>query len=98
MEKDKTLIPEGPYCYTYDDNDVYILCPYWRRIPERPEQYDGFCDYLEKGDIELSKEMIFMDMQTNEEVMGDDLPFPAGLLWDQCKECGINDRIDEQFI
>ena len=89
INKDISMIPDGPYCYTYDKDGVFMPCPYWRRIPERPEQYDGFCDYLEKGDIELSKEMIFTDMQTGEEVLGEDLPFPASLLWDQCKECHI---------
>lgn len=35
-----------------------------------PEQENGYCSYLQKGDWDLS----------------------LGLLWDQVKECGINEE------
>ena len=91
MKKDTSIIPKGDYCYTYK-NDTFILCPYWRIIKELPKQYNGYCDYLEKGDLELEKEMTFTDMKTNEKTTGANLPFPVSLLWDQCKECGINKK------
>lgn len=90
--KDTSVIPKGPYCYTYDENGEYKPCPYHRYIPDRPSQYNGWCDFLEKGDIELEKEMVFMNEKTEEETPGNELPFPVSLLWDGCKECGINDE------
>lgn len=69
-------IPEGMYCYTpapegFIDGRLKItLCPFWRRIPTRHLQENGYCLYMQKGD------------------WGDK---GTWLLWDQCKECGIND-------
>lgn len=101
MEKDTSVIPKGVYCYTpigYEDGKYKIqCCPYWKRIEDRPEQYDGWCDYLGKGDLEIEKEMVLKDMETGEETTGDELPFPVSLLFDQCKECGINED-DEEWI
>lgn len=51
--KDASKIPLGPYCHGKSVNDV---CPYWKAIPERPIQQDGWCDFLGKGDVELGNE------------------------------------------
>lgn len=61
-------IPKGIYCY--DKNGV---CPYWSRNPDYPNQENGYCSYLMRGDWEANH---------------------LSLLWDQVKECGINDDID----
>ena len=97
MEKDTSVIPKGQYCYSYIDGKI-ISCPYWRQIEDRANQYDGWCDYLEKGDLEISKEMIIEDVKTGKKTTGDKLPFPVSLLWDQCKECNINKNDDENNI
>lgn len=89
-EKDTSVIPKGRYCYTYDENGEYKLCPYYETREDLPEQYNGYCAYLEKGDVELGSKMILTDEKTGEKFTGDDLPFPVSLLWDQCKECDIN--------
>ncbi|MFA5154545.1 MAG: hypothetical protein WC554_18520 [Clostridia bacterium] len=89
-EKDTSVIPKGPYCYTYDEAGEYKLCPYWDTIKGVSKQYNGYCSYLEKGDMDLEQEMELTDMKTGEKIKGDKLPFPVSLLWDQCKECGIN--------
>jgi hypothetical protein len=68
-EKDTSVIPAGVYCY-----DESGRCPYWRLNTGRPEQMNGYCEYLELGD--------WMEGGTM-------------LLWDQCKECGINNDDDE---
>lgn len=73
-------IPKGSYCY--DENG---LCPFWRLDSDRSYQHNGYCEYLEHGDWEVE--------------IPDDLPdgFPISalsLLWDQVKECGVNDDID----
>lgn len=47
-EKDKSIIPVGQYCY--DENGI---CPYWDINGSKPEQENGYCGYLEKGDWEL---------------------------------------------
>ena len=96
MEKDESVIPKGPYCYTLVGKGNFQICPYWRKIKDRSEQYDGWCDFLEYGDLEHEKEMILKDMKTGEESKGDELPFPVSLLFDQCKECHINDDYDEE--
>jgi len=91
MRKDKSKIPHGFYCY--DENGV---CPYWRRMEGREEQEDGWCDYLEMGDIEISEDtdrIWHTGCADNEkQVAHKDIPrhIRMGLLWDQCKECGIN--------
>ncbi len=66
MEKDKSLIPKGVYCY-----DEKGTCPYWDLREDKPDQDNGYCNFLKCGDWE-SRVM--------------------GLLWDQCKECGIKDE------
>jgi len=57
-------IPRGVYCYRGDK-----LCPFWSKDYNQPEQENGYCSYLGRGDWE------------NE---------GFGLLWDQVKECGVN--------
>jgi hypothetical protein len=78
-EKDKSIIPYGDYCYIWEIEPKIApvvfrpgkikCCPYWSRNLDKPEQEDGYCAYLEKGDWDLG---------------------PCSLLWDQCKECGVN--------
>ena len=64
----KDKIPKGLYCYGYNG----ILCPYWKINKNKPEQLNGYCEYLKIGDW-----------------MEDSI----GLLWDQVKECGINEAL-----
>lgn len=91
-EKDTSVIPQGPYCYTYVDGK-FSPCPYWSKVMNAPEQYDGYCSFLEKGDLDLAREGEYRNMKTGEIVKGSDLPFPVSLLWDQVKECRINDEM-----
>ena len=93
--KDTSEIPTGIYCYTFlgmEEKDGNIrmkrkLCPYWSRNNDQPEQQNGYCSYLEKGDWE--------------EPIPDDFPphFPVSclsLLWDQVKdpECPVQPTDD----
>jgi len=91
---DTAKIPKGPYCHSLDS--TYAVCPYWKTVKDRERQYNGWCDFLGKGDLELSKEMTLMNTKIGEQSRGDELPFPTSLLWDQCKECGINDEEPEE--
>ena len=91
MKKDKRLIPKGPYCY-----DEYGLCPYWNIRNDKPHQYNGYCKYLEKGDWELNQDSYFIEEYTGEIKKGRDMPFPVSNIWDQIKECGINDEIEKR--
>jgi hypothetical protein len=80
MRKINTEIPKGIYCY--DENG---LCPHWERREDQPDQMNGYCHYLKRGDWEVE--------------IPDDFPphFPhscLSLLWDQVKECFIN--MDEE--
>jgi len=54
--KDENVIPEGMYCYTpigfFDGVYKIKPCPYWGKREDKPEQENGYCDYLEQGDWE----------------------------------------------
>jgi hypothetical protein len=90
--KDKTLIPKGDYCYDGD-----YMCPYremnWDLAEEvGTEQGCGYCHYLERGDWDVG--------------VPDEAPdgFPQSaisLIWDACKECGVNmytaEELEEMF-
>ena len=81
--------------YCYDDNG---LCPYWDMIDGLPHQESGYCHYLKRGDIDRNNDENYIlqqiDLKTGKvikEIPAPDAEFPIGLLWDQCKECGINE-------
>jgi hypothetical protein len=103
MEKDKSKIPSGPYCYTYE-GDNFKICPYWDTVEGAPEQANGYCKFLEKSDIDLAKEamessdVVISDVN-GKELDKEDIPdfIFMGLLWDQVKECGINDIWEDEF-
>lgn len=94
--KDPAVIPEGVYCY--DQNGG---CPYYK-----PKSFGGvevpFCSYLGLGGTEgsLKQGQTEADAEADhqkllahfgsEEAMDEALPLM--LLFDSCKECGINDR------
>lgn len=46
------VIPQGCYCYTYDEKGKQITCPYWSLTKSYPKQENGYCSYLKKGDWE----------------------------------------------
>lgn len=94
-------IPRGMYCYT-SKKFGNIPCPYWRRVDDRPEQANGWCNYLGMGDVEIAKGRTFKVVYVNEEdkkagvkvgdiTSGEGQSY-ASLLWDRCKECGIKDE------
>lgn len=103
-KKDISVIPQGPYCYTHDKAGNYVVCPYYRKILNRPEQADGYCDFLEMGDIEIGIKNIndpeMVITQDGKEIDKNEVPdfVFGGLLWDQVKECGINDEINEKDL
>lgn len=98
MKKDKTLIPKGYYCYTYKDNQMHIPCPYWRKNLNKPEQANGYCKFIEKGDWDINAEvpdMIEVECRQSDGTYKKEMMpkenFPnRSLLWDMCKECHIN--------
>ena len=85
LKKDTSVIPYG---YTCED------CPYWDLNEDYPEQENGYCGYLEKGDWELHFEGEIREGDKDEKVLTleekEALPFCFSMLWDGCKECGIN--------
>lgn len=98
--KDESVIPKGIYCHgdlTKDENGEYknyYICPYWSVDKTKPEQENGYCSYLEKGDWDLNieAEIVQVDTKTGEKGKviskpGEETPFPWSLLWDQCKAC-----------
>jgi len=84
------MIPKGYYCY--DENGT---CPYWRKDIEHDlYQENGYCEFLQKGDYELNREMVLRDTKTGKQKIAADIGIKASLLWDKVKECGKN-YIDE---
>jgi len=79
-----------------------VTCPYWSIRKDKPYQFNGYCSYLEKGDWELHLEEDYkityrggkVEHKLGKEIIAEDNA-PLSLLWDQCKECGINDDWDE---
>ena len=83
LENAKDYIPVGSYCRG---------CIFWDKDETKPAQRNGYCHYLKKGDWEINSEVVVVDLNTDEELSREttaDIPF--SLLWDGCKECGIND-------
>ena len=92
MRKDKTLIPKGYYCYSLTSKS-YKRCPYWSINKNYPKQFNGYCSYIEKGDWELSIQYnkTAKWRNTKGQFCESDKFLPLSLLWDQCKECGVNE-------
>ena len=92
FEHPEQYIPKGLYCC----KEKYV-CPFWDIISTLPSQYSGYCHFLKIGDLDIAKETTFKNLKTGEVSMGNEMPFPVGLLWDQCKECDVNveDEDDE---
>lgn len=82
-------IPKGMYCYEIINGKRYI-CPFWDKNENYSEQHNGYCHYLQKGDWDINAETDFYNYKTGEKVEMSGFPF--GLLWDQVKECGINEE------
>lgn len=97
-EQHEKVIPKGYYCYEglcrMPDDPMKLKikgeCPYYDRDNEKPEQYNGYCWFLMKGDWELNGEKKWENSKTGKVQTGDEMGIPTSLIWDQCKECGIN--------
>jgi hypothetical protein len=86
----KRLIPKGYFC---DE------CPFHFIDKSKPIQENGYCSYLKKGDWDFNLEHAEDDVEvTTRHKDGTytsciekykNLP-STSLLWDDCKECGIN--------
>jgi len=91
-DKDKSVIPKGDYCYGNNG-----ICPYWSTNPDQHEMENGYCSYIEKGDWELNDEKKWKTAYRDGRTVADsecksahELGMFMSLLWDQCKECGVN--------
>ena len=68
-KKDTSIIPVGIRCYNHLEPkeggrriEVVGACPYWSIRGDKPEQENGYCSYLEKGDWEFSETSHLWDM------------------------------------
>lgn len=89
--KKKKKIPVGVYCYTFKSGQYYC-CPFWGINQNYPSQGNGYCSLIKKGDWDLSNDAIITDMKTGEIIKAESIPFSAGLLFDQVKECGYKEQ------
>ena len=97
---DSSIIPKGPYCYSpirtleaqedWEKRGIFRIniCPYW-------ERYDASVHGLLPADL--------AEFQSNYSgayckflKAGDWEPDGTMLLWDQVKECGINDDWEDE--
>ena len=114
-KKDESVIPKGLYCHgklVPDGNGGFKsvnMCPYWKRDLNRPEQENGYCTFLEKGDWDFNAEANAVERKSfkrKKDGTYEEITHPphslegspmgnVGLLWDECKECSINMEDDE---
>ena len=89
---DTSVIPKGGYCYGEKGT-----CPYWTLSENHPEQENGYCAYLKQGDWEInaSTEKTLIDNH-GKKWSPAEMPFGIGLLWDQIKDCGINEYTKDE--
>jgi len=106
--KDTSIIPPGPYCYVPDieknknkdkDDHAYYTktCPYWGYIKDEGVDI-CHCSFLNESSIPngtSSEDYAKLKKKYGE---GKDLwdKFTGDLIWDQVKECGINDNWEEE--
>jgi hypothetical protein len=45
-EELERVIPKGSYCYGYNG----VLCPFWKKMNNKPNELSGYCSYLNVGD------------------------------------------------
>ena len=95
-KKDTSVIPKGCYCYEPSEgHNKYGIpnvkyCPYMTS-----KEYNGvlcpYCAYLEQGTVDCTDEDFkkLVEHFGSEEKVFEGLPLT--LLFDSCKECGIND-------
>ena len=101
-KKDTSVIPKGEYCYTikkivWADNGMPIIktnmCPYYSSRDYGEDVTVDFCEFLGKGDYgglnDDEYALLLAYFKGDEEKMRKELPL--GLLWDACKECGVNE-------
>jgi hypothetical protein len=102
-----TYKPITNHTSTTKHHGEFIKCPFWRSVPFLPEQQNGYCHYLNKADIDLNPEYnkeSFIGYKKTDKDIGKSVAelfgeyFPSSLLWDQCKECGINDDFELEDI
>ena len=55
-------IPRGLYCCERDALGNIRYCPYWSIDITQPEQMNGHCSYLDKGDFEDEEISFLWDM------------------------------------
>lgn len=106
--KDESLIPDGYYCHDNDGN----VCPYWSMDSSKPEQANGHCSFIGKGDWDINKEANSVERKSYQKHGQDGwkefihppgslegtCAYNVGLLFDKCKECNIKmDHLDEYF-
>jgi hypothetical protein len=96
--KDKSLIPDGLYCYHFDKSDKNSVktkfCPY--SVIKNINGVDvNWCDYINEGDTGNCSDE---DFEKLVEYYGStdnvDENLKLSILWDGCKECGINDDVE----
>ncbi len=93
----KRLIPKGFYCH---DNSGKA-CIFWTRLNGLPDHENGYCSLLMKSDYDLNEEqgvITWVSGNRKTKKITNPHEIPMSLLWDQCKECGINEPSNKEIL
>lgn len=105
-------IPKGLYChgqYKHLSNgrvSTPDMCPFWSKNFSLPPQENGYCSLLNKGDYEINREictLIETRFKNGKAIKrsikcGPANPSFLSLLWDQVKECGLNNYTEKEIL
>ena len=112
--KDTSVIPRGPYCYTWieypSEKNNFIgrtkVCPYYE-TKDINGVHVPWCNYLELGgtpgdgtwtgweDYEKANDTLNKHFGSQAET---DKNLPLFLLFDSCKECGVNNPHEDSVL
>ena len=85
------LIPRDYYCYRRYNN-IWISCPFWSCDKTKPEQENGYCSFIGRGDWESDGLSLLWDKVKE---CGENMAINE---WDWFTAEEIEERMNEQSI
>ena len=58
----KKWIPSNTcYCYNYDTRGNLIICKWWSKRDDKPNQNNGYCEYIKERDWQYKNASLLWD-------------------------------------